>query len=260
MAGGKVKKILTIGRMTILEIIHEKIFFVFVFLSIFLILISALLGNLSFDEQQKIMADFGYLAAQLSGLGVSLFFGAYVVSREIERQTCLLILSRPLTRTEFIFGKFIGISGINTLLFLILFFVLGLLLHLNELQLWLNHLSIFLLLWIEVLIVLALAMFFSLTVRPLISLLMTFSIYMLGAWIPDLFYFAKNAKDPVFKFLVDTTDWVVPNFYKFNKHSNYYLMQGMEFSKTGLAVIYGFAWVVLLLVFIRIIFRRKDVV
>ncbi|HPI41443.1 MAG TPA: ABC transporter permease [Pseudobdellovibrionaceae bacterium] len=254
------KKILTISRMTILEIIHEKIFFVFVFLSILLILLSALLGNLSFDEQQKIMADFGYLAAQISGLGVSLFFGAYVISREIERQTCLLILSRPLSRTEFIFGKFIGISGINTLLFSVLFVVLGLLLNLNETQLWINHLFIFLLLWIEVLIVLALAMLFSLVVRPLISLLMAFSIYMLGAWIPDLFYFAKSSKSIVFKFWVDLTDWIVPNFYKFNKHSHYYLMQGMDFSKTTMALIYGMAWVLILLVLIRLIFRRKDVV
>lgn len=254
------KKSFTIARMTFLEIMHERIFFVFVFLAVILIILSSLLGSLSFDEQKKILADFGYLATQLSGMGISLFFGAYVISREVERQTCLLILSKPISRSEFIIGKFLGIVGINLVLYFILYFILGFLLNLENLASWTNHLAIIGLLWVESVVVLALAMFFSLLVRPLISLIMTFSIYMLGAWIPDLYYFAKSSSSASFKSWVSVVDWIVPNFYKFNKHSNYFLENGMEFSKTALALVYGLAWSILLMVFVRFIFRRKDVV
>lgn len=254
------KKITTIARITMLEIIHEKIFFVFVFVAALLIALSALLGNLSFDEQRKILADFSYLSIQLAGMGISLFFGAYIISREIEKQTCLLILSRPLSRAQFIFGKFFGLTAINTLLFIVLYCVLGVLLSLKGYEQWLNHGVIISLLWGEVLLALALAMFFALVVRPLISLLMTFSIFLFGSWIPDLFFFAKESKAENFQDIVHLIDLIMPNFYKFHMHSSYYLEQGIPLEKAGLAHLHVLGWAGLLLVFIGVIFRRKDVI
>lgn len=98
-------KVWTLARTTLREMLRERVFMVAVLIAIVLLALSFLLGALSFAEQRKILADFGFLAVQISGLGVSLFAGAYLLAKEIEKQTCLLILSRPVTRSQFILGK-----------------------------------------------------------------------------------------------------------------------------------------------------------
>ena len=89
-------KVWTLARTTLREMLRERVFMVAVLVAIALLGLSFLLGALSFAEQRKILTDFGFLAIQISGLGISLFSGAYLLAKEIEKQTCLLILSRPL--------------------------------------------------------------------------------------------------------------------------------------------------------------------
>ena len=94
------KQLYTLVRVSLLEFMREKIVWICMFIAVALIALSFLLGALSFQEKQRILAHFGWLAIQLSSLGISLFLGSYWLHNEMDRQTCLLILARPIARDQ----------------------------------------------------------------------------------------------------------------------------------------------------------------
>ena len=185
---------------TFREWMREKFFWVAVTLSVFLLIMSLILGQLTFAEEQKILADFGFLAIELSLLIVAAFSGSFVISKEIEKQTCLLLLSRPMSRTHFLLGKWLGLAQLTFLLFFSSSIVLWLLIQHSE------HMRFFMILaslYLEAVVVLSFALMLSFFVRPIISLLASISIYFLGHWLSDLSYFALKSQSTVYIFLVD---------------------------------------------------------
>ncbi|MEM9245298.1 MAG: ABC transporter permease subunit, partial [Cyanobacteria bacterium P01_F01_bin.153] len=58
----------------------------------------------------KILLDIVLAGASLMGLAVAVFTGTRLLDREIERRTILLSIAKPVSRTEFILGKHLGMS------------------------------------------------------------------------------------------------------------------------------------------------------
>ncbi|GMU24197.1 MAG: hypothetical protein AMXMBFR13_42730 [Phycisphaerae bacterium] len=65
--------------------------------------------NLSGDN--KMLKDLGLSTLLLSGLFLSAFSAAGILSREIENKTVLTVISKPISRPAFLAGKFIGLIG-----------------------------------------------------------------------------------------------------------------------------------------------------
>jgi ABC-type transport system involved in multi-copper enzyme maturation permease subunit len=254
-------RVLTLSRLTLQEMIYDKIFIVVLVLAGLVIALSFALGALSFSEQQKIVADFGFLAVELACCLIASFGGSYMISREIEKQTCLLILSRPVSRGEFIVAKYLGVLILN----LIVAFSLGLLLG-ALLQLWnqpnqIGHLAIIILsLWLKAAILGGIAFVFSLLVRPMISLMFTLVVYLLGHWLEDMKFFAEKFHDDGIKTLVNIFDWICPNFYRMNWKSWFFLEKGPGSLEVGWMIVHSLGWILIMLFLMQVLFRRKDIV
>jgi len=252
------RKVFVIAATTLQEMLREKLFLIVLFIAVVLLGLSILLGALSFSEQQRILANLGYTAIEIASVGISLFSGAFLISKEIEKQTLLLVLARPITRDQFLMGKVTGIIILNTMLVLalglVLYFLLG-----HEVS-FLNHLIILASLWFEAMIVLSLVIFFSVVVRPILALLMSLAILMVGVWVPDLQFFAEKSKDIFFINSVKVVSWMTPNLYRFNWKSYYFLELGVGVQDVIWMVAHCFGWILIVFVFSCIIFRRKDIV
>lgn len=254
-------RVKTLAQTTFREMMHEKIFVMVLVLAVLILGLSFMLGALSFAEQQKILADFGFLAIELSCLVISAFFGSYIVAREIEKQTCLLVLSRPVSRGQFIFAKYIGVMTLNLLIVSSLALLLSVLL-----QSWQYPGQFVNLFWIAFSIFLksailtALAFAFAQLVRPAISLISTLVVYLLGHWLEDLRFFATKAKDPGLTLLTDVLDWLCPNFYKMNWKSWYYLENAPSSLEISWVIVHSLGWILVLVVWMQVLFRRKDIV
>lgn len=254
-------KIWALARTTLREMLREKVFFVVVLIAVALQALSLLLGVLSFAEQKKILTDFGFLAIQVALLGSSLFFGAFLLAKEIEKQTCLLILSRPVSREQFLLGKILGVLLLNTLLLIALAVLLGVLLGLwRESQVWLNYFEICFSLWLESAVILCLAICLSLIVRPALALSSGFMIFILGHWLEDLTFFAEKSKEDTFILIVKFLHWVTPNFYRINWKSYYFLEKGIALQNVGWMFVHMVGWAVFLILVANFFFRRKDIV
>jgi ABC-type transport system involved in multi-copper enzyme maturation permease subunit len=253
-----VSKIRVIALTTFRELIREKFFLVIVFVAIFLFGLSLLLGELSFDEAQKILADIGFLAIQISSIGLALFTGSFMLSREIEKQTCLLMLSRPVTRTEFLIGKLSGVILLITLLNLSL--TLALTLLLGAWSSFGNMLEISFSLWLEAIVILSLVFLLSIFLRPVLAVMTGVTVYFAGSWLDDLSFFAKKSNDAAFKTLAEIAQWIFPNFYRFNWKNYFFLQKGLTSQDMTALSLHYIPWVILLLIAATYLFRRKDIV
>ena len=68
-----------------------------------------LLSYLSMNEQNKIVIDLGLSAISIFGLIITVFVGTNLVSKEIDKKTIYLIISKPIRRSDFILGKYLGL-------------------------------------------------------------------------------------------------------------------------------------------------------
>lgn len=251
------KSVWVIARTTFREFLHEKIFFVMIFVALFVLGISLLLGELSFDEQEKILADLGFMSIEIAAVGISLFAGSAMLAKEIEKQTCLLVLSRPVSRSQFILGKVFGVVLLNTITVFVLAHLV--LIMLGKYQYWSNAMAIGLGLWFESFVLLALVVLWSILVRPVLALGLGFVVFLLGHWLNDLKYFADKSKDELFMLAAKVIHWLTPNFYRFNWKNYFYLTDGVATAELGWMIMHCLAWIVMYILIAQFLFERKNI-
>ncbi|MEM0965938.1 MAG: ABC transporter permease subunit [Verrucomicrobiota bacterium] len=125
------KSLWLIARHTWTEVVLSRVFTIFGLLAAGLIGASLFLTDFHFGSAEiRFINDLGQGAISLFGSILVVTLGAQLFFREIEQRTVLPILARPVTRSQFLVGKFLGTLAP------ILVFVFGMLLLLSALLWW----------------------------------------------------------------------------------------------------------------------------
>lgn len=254
----ELKKMLIISKFTFKEVIQSKILFNIVFLGMFLFIITAVAFKFTYGAPSRIALDFGLGTLSLSAMAISLFMGISLIANEIESRTVYMILSRPVKRSSFIIGRFLGLSLVILLNIVILSsLTLSLFIYtggeFNDLIL----LSIVYILF-EALMVLAMVCTLSLITNKVMTVILSVTIYIIGHAIAAAKTTTLVKLTPALGKLLDFYHFILPGFYKLNlkdlvlydqKVSNLYIFGNILY-----AVIY-----ILFLVFLSIfLFNRKN--
>jgi len=104
-------RIQTIGVNTIREAVRSKVLYVLLFFALVMIGTGVLLSTLSYVERERILQDVGLAAIRLFGAAIAIFVGVGLVHKEVDRRTIFTVLSKPVSRTEFLLGKFAGLAA-----------------------------------------------------------------------------------------------------------------------------------------------------
>lgn len=254
------KKIGLIAQNTYLEIIRDRILYGLVVFAVLLIGLSLALGQLSFSEQARIALDFGLVGIQLSSVILAMFVGSTLVSKEIEKQTILTILSRPIRRSEFIVGKFVGLASVLLTVLVGLACILALITYLMETDIGLQFVIALLGIVLEALTLLAITMLLGVVIRPFLTVSCVIGVFLIGHWIPSLLFFSQKSESPSFKILGKIISWVLPNLERFNWRAAVIYQDAIDPNIILSATAYGLGWIVILISITNIIFRRKDFV
>jgi len=102
-------RILAIARNTVREAVRERLMLVLGLFGFALLLGSQALSPLALGEGRKVVIDFGLAGSMLLATLLSVFLGASLLHKELERRTVYSILAKPIGREEFILGKFLGL-------------------------------------------------------------------------------------------------------------------------------------------------------
>lgn len=98
---------------TFLEAVRQKLFNFLLLLAIALVASALMFREFNFGSSElKFVSDFGFGAMVFFGSTLTIAATAQLFFSEIENRTALTILAKPIWRTEFIFGKFLGVFGV----------------------------------------------------------------------------------------------------------------------------------------------------
>ena len=105
-------KLYTITANTFLETIRQPIYGILMWVAAGLLMLNPTLAAFSLERggDTKMMIDIALSTLLLYGLLASVFSATGVITREIESYTVLTVISKPVSRTTFIVGKFLGVS------------------------------------------------------------------------------------------------------------------------------------------------------
>lgn len=101
-----------IGRVTFLEILRDKILYNILVCAALLLGLGLLASRLVFARPERVLLDFGYGGLRVSCAMIGLLVGAAMIGREFERRTAWVALSKPISRLQFVCGKFAGLAAL----------------------------------------------------------------------------------------------------------------------------------------------------
>ena len=91
------------------ESVRDRVPYSMVAFAALLIAASYLISQLTAGQDLKIIKDLGLAAISWFGLLIAIFIGIGLVSKEVERRSVYALLSKPVTRGQFILGKYAGL-------------------------------------------------------------------------------------------------------------------------------------------------------
>lgn len=130
------QRVMAIASNTLTEALRQKVLGLIILFGLVVIGLSETLSSLAYYEEGiTYIKDVGHAAISLIGLLVVLIGAAQLIPAEIERRTLFTVLSKPVSREEFLLGKFVGLLALLTLLMLAMAGVFALFLWFKETQL-----------------------------------------------------------------------------------------------------------------------------
>ena len=255
------RRISAIARNAFREAVRDRVLYNLVFFVLLLIIGSIFLGELSDAQESKIIIDLGLSAMLLFGAFISIFVGVGLVYKEIERRTIYAIFSKPVGRGEFLVGKYLGLC--LTLLVNVLVMGVGLSLALLYVKRgWaapiLNIWPAIMLIYIELMILTAVAILFSSFSSPALSALLTFFVFIIGHFSADLKTFASAMGTTSARYLFGALFYLLPNL------SNYSYITPAAHGQTPpptlvfTSLAYALIYIAVLLAAATLIFNRRN--
>ena len=119
-----------IARATMKEALRQPVFLLLLILSAALLVVNNVIPFYSLGDDVKMVKDCGLATILISGLILALWTASTSISDEIEGKTAMTLLSKPINRRQFIFGKYLGIvSSVLVLMIPLSILLLALIYH-----------------------------------------------------------------------------------------------------------------------------------
>jgi ABC-type transport system involved in multi-copper enzyme maturation permease subunit len=251
-------RIAAIAGNTVREAVRSRLLYTLLGFAIVMILAGVLLSTLSYVESERILQDVGFAAMRLFGVAIALFVGVGLVHREVERRTVYTILSKPLSRAEFLLGKFFGLAATVWMQLAIMSLAFAAVSLGAGAPLTSAHAAAVLLLGVELVVVVAVATFFSGFTSPMLSALFAGGLWIVGNLTRDLREI--GAASPLAG-VREATRWahrLLPDLASFNLSIEAVHGLSVTASDVWLPLAYGLAYTVVVLVGAVAIFERRD--
>lgn len=216
---GPLKRIAAIALHNFKESVRERVLYNLVVFALLLIGAAILFANISLGVEQIVLVNLALSSVSAFGLLMAIFIGIGLVWKEIERKTIYSILSKPVRRPEFIIGKYFGLLctlAVNMLIMTAGFYV-ALFYQKRRLE-WgdLAAVGAIYMIFLQLALVVGVALLFSCLSTPVLSAVYTFSVYVIGNFASDIRWFGQETKNPVIEKLTSVLYYLLPNFNDFN--------------------------------------------
>jgi Cu-processing system permease protein len=204
---------------TFREAVRDRVLYNLVFFALLMMAAAIIVGQISIGIEQTVIVSLGLSAISVIGLLISVFLGVGLVSKEMDKRTLYALLAKPVRRWEFLLGKFAGLvltMAVNTAamalgLFLVMLYVKQLLERGDAVVLVAVYF-----IWLKLALVIALALLFSCFTTPLLAILFTAGLYVVGLYVQELRDLPVEVMSPAMAAFTKWLSYLLPNFENYN--------------------------------------------
>jgi ABC-type transport system involved in multi-copper enzyme maturation permease subunit len=250
--------VLAIAQVTYREAVRNRVLYSLLFFVAALLVVSAVLDRMTMGQSGRVVLDLGLAAIHGFGALIAVFLGVSLMSREVARKTLHVVLAKPVGRTTFLLGKYLGLAG-----------TLGVIVGVMGAALMgvcaaFGHLpgAAFLLavgmIWVELVVLTGVAILFAAFTGPFLSGMFTLGIFVIGHLTPGLKELGASSGDPFLSGLAGAIYYAVPNLEVFDFKVEALYRMPVSGPDTALALAYALGYAVLLLAAAGIVFARRD--
>ena len=251
-------RVWAIATNTVRETIRNKLLYSLFFFAVLVIGSAVLIASLSYVEGERIIQDVGLSSIRLFSVGIAIFVGIGLIHREVERRTIYTILSKPVTRTEFLLGKYLGLLMTVWLVLALMSVAYAVVCYSSGAPPDGGHLIALLMIGMELTILVATATLFSSFTTPMLAAMFTLGIYALGHLSRDLLALGQQADLESIRLAATWMYRILPDLESFN--FTLHATHGLTISarEIGLPILYGLGYSTILLSAATFVFRRRD--
>ena len=254
-------RIRAIAINTFRESVRDRVLYNLILFVLVLVGASVFVSELSIDQETKFIADLGLSSMLVFGALIAIFIGVGLVYKEIDKRTIYNLLSKPVHRHEFIIGKYMGLA--MTLLVNSAVMVVGTelaLVYANRgfTPLQVSILPAAYLIFLELLLLVAVALFFSSFTTPMLAALYSFAIYVIGHLSGDLRLAASLTDSSLTRYILVFFYFVLPNLSNFGFISESSHGRVASLGMVLRVTVYGALYIGILLSATTMIFQRRN--
>ena len=255
------RRIRAIAINTFRESIRDRVLYNLILFVLILVTASVFVSDLSLDMESQFTAALGLSAMLVFGALIAIFIGVGLVYKEIDKRTIYSLLSKPVHRYEFILGKYAGLC-------LTLLVNSGVMVLATELALlYVNRkfvplqtavLAASFLVYLEMVLLVAVALMFSSFSTPMLAALFAFAVYVIGHFSKDLLVMASLSQATMTRVVLTTLYYLLPNLSNFGFITEASHGQMVPAVMAFSATLYAFVYIGILLSASVLIFQKRN--
>jgi ABC-type transport system involved in multi-copper enzyme maturation permease subunit len=267
-------KVGAVAWVTAKEALFQPLFVILTLVGIFALLIFLIIPYNTLGEDIKLVITQGITVVKLFAVFLAVWSASSTIADELEGKTALMALAKPLSRTKFIIGKYIGVMITVTLLFLILgtFFVntvsykavydaressTAIPTAIETAKSIYRILPGMALAYLETVILAAIAIAISTRLPLLPNLTLTLMIYLLGNIVPVIVQ-SSVGQIPMVVFVANIASVVLPCLDHFNMETSVAMERAVPWGYVGFAAIYAALYCGAMLIVSLLLFEDRD--
>jgi ABC-type transport system involved in multi-copper enzyme maturation permease subunit len=253
-----VNPILTIALASFTEARRNRVTLIVVAFALVMLLSTSVIINITVFTLDRVATDFGLGTMSLLMVGLAIYLSSNQLSREIDRRTIFLTLSRPISRAQFVLGRVVGtIITLWAMLaaMAVLFFAQLYVLHIDLTQ---AEVAAVAGLAVELVFLSTVGALFSSFAGPFVSSLASVGLYLIGHGSADLWDLAAHSKNDSLKQVANVIYWTMPELERLNYRLAAAYEAPIDWGKFGLSAGYAMGYAAVLLVIAVFAFERTD--
>jgi ABC-type transport system involved in multi-copper enzyme maturation permease subunit len=251
-------RILAIAHNTVREAVRSRVLYTLLFFAVALIGTGVLLSTLSYVERDRILQDVGFAAIRVFGVAIAIFVGIGLVHREVDRRTIFTILSKPISRSEFLLGKYLGLLATLAMQLGVMAVCFAALSALAGAPLGAGHAAALLGIAAELVVTVAVALLFSAFTTPMLASLFTAGLWLIGHLTRDLRALGAQGEGAGVRQATELLYRVLPDLEAFDLSTHAVHQLPLAASDVVLPVLYALGYAALVLFAATWIFERRD--
>lgn len=223
-----------------------------------MLLSTSLVLNVTVSTFDRVITDMGLGAMSLMLVLLTIFLSSGLISREIERRTIFLMVSKPLSRGAFLVGRLLGNMLTVTALQLAMAAVFFALMLFYRSPITSAHLAAAGMLWFELWVLSGVGFLMSSFSSQMVSAFVTVSVYVAGNLSSDIYNLARKSHTEGLQVLGRVVYYVLPNLSRFNYRPQATYDITVPLSEVASSIAYGAAYTTVLISLAILLFNRRD--